>query len=375
MLKKIGLSAIVLLAAYFLYACGDVENSVNGKTVASVSLSPASFAGKVGSQEAFYCVATFTDGTNGQLIPSWEVTGGIGTVLKVGYAGIFTASKAGTGEVRAVYAAYTASATLAVSAAPTPEPNGLASLEVSPSYIDLPVNGSQVFAVLGFNASGESVDFTPAWSLTGLVGTFTSSGKIATLEATTAGTAVITCSSGEIVTTVPVTVEGAEVIITAEADTYVDESSPTTTEEGQTFIKAGYNSATGKYFEAYLRFSLASLPAGIVSIESVTLKLYPSSADSPNFQFYNLNSPLTAESVTWNTKPADGSLILSGNFSAGGYNNISDPVLLTTIRGWYATPATNFGLALRQDSVTNGLVTILSKENGANPPVLQIIYK
>jgi hypothetical protein len=375
-MKKIALAVILIGAAYFIYACGDVQNSVNGKVVSGLAVSPTSAALTTGSNEAFYANATFTDGSTGPVEPTWSVTNKLGTIISVGYAGILMATNGGTGEMIAAAGGLTAVATVTVTVGPTPEPGGLASIEVSPPTLDMPVGGLQTFTATGRTAAGESVIISPSWSISGAaVGSFESSGVTATLEATAVGHAVISCISGGISTTVPVTIEGAIVSITVEADTYVDELTPTTPHEGETLLKVGYLTASpGQHFETYLRFSLASLPAGIISIEAVQLEVFPSSADSPSFQLFVLNSAFSA-TTDWTTRPVYGTFIQSTTFTTSQYSSITSSALLNAVRAWYANPASNFGLAIKQDGGSNGTVTLLSKENGTNQPILGIVYK
>ncbi len=373
MAKSICLAVISIGLICFLCACGDQESAAN-KELASLAITPTSANLTVGSRESFSVTATYTDGTTAAIVPVWTSTGSLGAVTTVGYFGLFTASAAGSGEVIATSGTFTAEATILVTAGPTPEPGGLTTIEVTPKFINLPAGSSQVFTAIGLNKSGSTTGITPTWSLSGgAVGTLTASGTTATFEATAIGKATISCTSGEVVTTVPVTVEGAIIDLTVEANTYVDEANPAIPQGGQTTVKAGYVAVTGKHFEAYFKFPLSSLPAG-VTIESATLQLYVNSTDSPSFQFYNLNSAFDV-TTTWNSKPTDGSSVQSATFTVDQYNEVSSAALLATVRTWYAAPASNFGLALRQDSVTNGVVTILSKENVTNPPVLNVTYK
>jgi hypothetical protein len=380
MLKKILVAVILACLACLIYACGEEQNSINGKVVSSLSIAPTSATVPNGSFEVFSTNATFTDGTNGPVQATWSTTNGIGTATKVVYNCLFTATSEGTGEVIASAGGLTAVATVTVTAGPTSEPGGLTTIEVSPATLDMPVGGTQMFTASGLNGSGESIGITPSWSINNTaIGTFTFSGTTATLESTAKGLAVITCSSGEITATVSVTIEGTIAIITAEADTYVDESSPTTSFESSTSLKAGYLTASpAEHFETYLRFSLASLPAGITSFESVQLQVYATSADSPSFSVYGLSSGFDA-TTTWNsrpTNPSSGTFIASSTFTAGQYNSLSSDALTTAVKSWYATPAANFGLAIVQPGGSNGTVVFLSKEDSSkHPPILNITYK
>jgi len=375
MAKKICLAVISVGLIYLLYACGDQEAATTNKVIASLAISPTSSSLTVGSTETFSAIATYTSGAQAAVVPVWTSTGSLGVITTVGYAGLFTARTPGSGEVIASAGGFSAEAAVLVTLGPTPEPGGLTTIEVSPTFANLPSGATQIFSATGINNSGEVTSISPSWSISGSsVGTFTFSGTTATLEATSNGKAFVSCTSGEVVTTVPVTVEGAVVSLTAESDTYVDENQPTIPQGGQTTLKAGYVLASGKHFEAYLKFNLGILPAG-VSIESAAIQLYASAADSVAFQLYDLNSAFDL-TTTWNAKPTDGSLIQSASFTAGQYNSVTSDALLTQVRAWYAAPAANFGLAIRQDAVAAGsAVTILSKENGANPPVLNIQYK
>lgn len=367
---------VTVLFAALLNGCGDVSNSVNGRQVSGLSLSPASAVVNIGSTEAFYATASFTDGSSLSVIPTWEVPGSLGTIVSVGYAGVFTASKVGTGLVTAVFSGESATASIVVTDLSTLEPGGLVSIEVSPQGVDMPVGATQTFTAAGTNVSGESVNLLPAWSISNSsIGTFTASGTTATLDATAVGTAIISCVSGEAVGVTSVTIEGYTISITVESDTYVDSSNPGASFESDTAIKAGLLTGTpNTYYEAYFRFSLAALPNNVTSIESAVLNLYPTSAGTPALQFYNLTSAFSAN-TTWATKPTYGSYMLAQAFTANQYNNIQADALLAVVQGWYANPSSNFGLALRQDGSDNGEVVILSKENGVYPPVLSIIYK
>lgn len=376
MANKIFLAVIAVCLICLLYACGDQGSGTSGKTITGLSLSPSTANLTVGSTESYVATATYSNGSTGPIVPVWTTTGTQGTITTVGFVGLFTAAAAGSGEVIATSGGFSAEATFIIVAAPTREPGGLTTIEVAPSSADLRISASQIFTASGRNNSGEATGITPTWSISGdTVGAFTSSGTIATLEATAEGTAFIRCVSGEVSTTVPVTVEGAIVSITVEADTYIDEANPGITMEGQTIVKGGYNDVTGKSFYAFLRFPLSSLPAG-VTIEAATLRVFVDSTDTATFQLANLNGPFDS-STTWSSKPSfPGSSILSATFTAGQYNSISGDQLLTQVRAWYADQVNNFGLGIYQGTVTNGVVNIQSLENGANhPAMLDLTYK
>ena len=354
------------------FGCGDITSNPTEKTLASLSIAPATASLKVGGSTSFQVLANYSDASSASIIPSWSVSGGIGSVTAAGYTGLFTATGEGTGSVNASYQTKSVSAAITVTASQAA--NGLVTLEVSPASLQARVGTTQIFTANGVNSSGESVAVSPVWTMIGdPVGTFSFSGTVATLETTSQGSAEISCVSGEVSGYSYVTIEGYSVDITVETDTYVDESNPTTTEEGQTVIKAGYlTGPPGEHYELYLIFSLAALPSS-ASIESATLHLYPTAADTPAFQLYNLTSAFSG-TTTWSDKPSVGSYLLAKTFTADQYNDLSGDGLLSSVRAWYTTPAANYGLALKQDAATNGIVSLTSKENGATPPYLTIEY-
>ena len=127
-----------------------------------------------------------------------------------------------------------------------------------------------------------------------------------------------------------------------------------------------------QHSDAFFKFSLSSVPAG-ATIESATLKLYPTSAGSSSLQLKNLTSAFT-DNATSETSPEIGSFILSGAFTAGGYNSLSNDDLKDLVQAWNDGTTTNHGLALVQEGTEDGTVVILSKENGDNPPMLRLEY-
>lgn len=372
MFKRASFLALLFLPI-FIFGCGDLASDTPGGDVSSLSILPTTAATRVGSHESFSATATYSDGSTGPVKPSWEATSAIGTIVAVGYTGLFTGVAEGTGYVTATYGGKSASAFISVSGSAVP--TGLATIEVDPSTIQARVRAVQTFTATGLSISGETVAVAPTWGISGdPVGVFTWSGTTATLEATKEGTATIYCASYEVIGYSYVTIEGYYMEITAESDTYVDESNPAVTYWTETSNKAGYVSGTPNvHYETYLYFSLGDIPAN-VTIESASVSVYPTSAGTPSLQLYNLGAAFNS-ATCWNNKPAYGSFLLSSTFTSGQYNNLSNDDLLTLVRSWYAAPAANYGLALKQDGVESGLVVILSKENTANRPVLNIQYK
>ncbi len=201
MLKKFGLLATLLFPAFLLLGCGDLPESTSNVTsryLTNLSISPTSASVPVGGSISFSATAYFSDGTTAPIIPSWSATNNLGTITTAGYSGIFVATQEGTGSVTASYGDMAASASITVTAEAITYPGGLTTIEVSPRVLHATVGYIQVFTAAGTNASGESVEISPAWSMTGdPIGVLSWSGTVATLKSTGEGVALISCASGE----------------------------------------------------------------------------------------------------------------------------------------------------------------------------------
>ena len=369
MFKKIAI-AIILLFATIFSGCGD--STVNNGSISSLTITPTSGTVRVGSSLAFTVAANFTDGTSAQVIPSWALTNNLGTMTSVGYTGLFKAAATGTETITASYSGQSVAAKVAISEA-LPPTSELAAISISPSSPTARVNTIITFSAYGTTSSGEGLAFTPTWSLTGAsIGNLIPNGTTATLETKSQGTAVVHCTSGEIVGLSTVTVSGYAVEITVETDSYVDSSAPAASFESATSLSCGFSSTLATNYETYLRFSLASLPSNI-TIQSATIKVYAVSVGTPALQTYLLSSGFSS-STSWSTKPTVSTYLLASTFASEQFNSLSSDTLLTAVKGWYATPATNYGIAIKQGSASDGVAVILSRENGANPPVLSLEY-
>lgn len=349
--------------------CGDVESA--DPTLSSVTVSPSSTTVEAGRSQTFTSYGQYSDGTSKAVLATWELTSSVGRITTSGYSCIFTASSEGSGEVRATSGGKSGSAILTVTA--TGSAGGLTTIEVTPKYSTQRVSESIIFTAVGKNASGEVITISPTWSISSTgIGPFTSSGTNATLEATGEGTVTISCLSGTVTGTAYVTIEGYIIEITAEADTYVDETHADATYEGTSSLSAGYIAATAKHLETYIWFPLTIIPTG-ASIESAALMVYPTSATSVTMQVRKLTGAFTAN-TTWNSKPATGTFLISGTFTSGSYNQLGNSDIQTLVQQWKNGTATNYGLAILQDGTLDGTVVILGLENGSNQPKLRVEY-
>ncbi len=377
MKKTYLLLLLFFVAVVALGSCGEDEVVNGGGTLSYLTVSPSVATVEVGKTQVFSATAHYDDGSTSNPSAGWSVTGGIGSVQTIGLNALFTATATGDGTVVASYSGKSAAADVTV--VPTGEiiPTGeaLATIEVAPATATLRVGKSQAFTASGINVSGEAMDITPTWVVSGdAVGILTVSGTVATLEASAEGSAILNAISGEVVGRAYVTVEGFTVEITVETDTYVDEANSSEAHGSDTSIKAGYVGATDRRYEAYFKFLLAppALPSG-ASIESVTFLVFPTASTDSALQIKRIGSVFD-DSTTWTTRPTLGAFVVSGVYTAGDYNNVSDDNLTELVREWQSTPANNYGLAVVQEGTDDGIVVILSKENGSDPPLLRIEY-
>lgn len=366
---------LIVACSFVVLGCGEETLETGGKTITLLSILPTSASLEVGQQQAFSVTATYSDGTGSSPSASWSVTGGIGSITVVGLNAIFTAIATGSGTVVAEYRGKSAAANVTVTAESggTGEAGVLQTINVSPAAKVMRIGDSETFTAAGVDGSGEAIPISPGWMLSGdAIGVLSSSGAVATLEARAEGTATINCISGEVIGYAYVTVEGYAIEITVESDTYVDEAHAADTHGSDTSLKAGYVSATDRYYETYLKFPLDRIPAG-ASVESAVLRVYPSSAGSSALQLKKLDAPFS-DSTTWESRPALGSLVAAGVYTAGDYNNVSDDRLTRLVRDWKSGASANYGLAIVQEGSENGTVVILSLDNGSNYPMLRIEY-
>ncbi len=227
MKKSLLLIFVLLLGAWTWYGCGDIpEEEIAGATLSSISISPSSATLEVGDTQLFTVTAHYSNATTTSPQADWSVTGDIGTITSPGSTGLFTATAEGSGTVTASYNGESDTASVSVSTAI--EPGELLTIEVTPASATLRVGDSETFTASGTDISGEAVDISPTWQLSGdAIGVLSSDGLVATLEVDAEGNATVTAVSGEVSGFATVTAEGYVVEITVEADTYVDENNAT----------------------------------------------------------------------------------------------------------------------------------------------------
>lgn len=115
---------------------------------------------------------------------------------------------------------------------------------------------------------------------------------------------------------------------------------------------------------SYLKFSFASLPAGITgnNISGATLVLYTDTVLSAGtVDLYQVSSTWSEGAITWNTAPALGAKIQGGvSVSKTGYLTID---LTSTVQSWLNGTLINNGIALVPSTGSSISVSFDSKEN------------
>ncbi len=165
-------------------------------------------------------------------------------------------------------------------------------------------------------------------------------------------------------------------------DTYANQASPASFFNTSTdLIVAGTKNKDGK--RSYLQFSLASIP-GSSTITAASFRI-ESSAKAPNknvtYSLYKVTSAWTAAALNWNVQPI-ASVTASGSFAVAkkaASKTQFTTSLLGLVQDWYATPAGNNGLVIKdlaEASKDNGDMAFASSETAGlgSDPVLSVTY-
>ena len=166
----------VAVAGVFASAC-DVHGISAPGTVASITVTPNATLSPTGTQQ-LVAVAVDADGRVVGISPTWSVAAGGGTISSTG---LFTA-----GNVPGVYAntvvatvgTVSGRATITVIAGP------LATITVTPNPATLSVLATQQFVAVGKDAGGNTVTFTPTWTVVAGGGTIDQNGNFTAGAAT-----------------------------------------------------------------------------------------------------------------------------------------------------------------------------------------------
>ena len=108
---------------------------------------------------------------------------------------------------------------------------------------------------------------------------------------------------------------GSQVVLTANADAWIDQGSTSANKGGDSILKV--MSKNGGNLRALVRFLMPSMPAGC-QVESATLRLYAGSyKDGRTLEALRLDDPWSEGSVTWGNAPATVGNAVTVNSGAG----------------------------------------------------------
>ncbi|WP_179136924.1 Ig-like domain-containing protein [Candidatus Entotheonella palauensis] len=170
-----------------------VSNDIVGAAEVTVTAGPAVALQLTVPSPSVRAGASMTLGSNAQdaagnaiaTAPGWSVEGDIGTITP---EGVFTAQKAGSGQIVGVMGDVTQTIDIDV------QPGDLVTIEVSPKDPALTAGETITFTAMGYDALGNEVPVEVTWSAQGGIGTIDAASG--SFQATTAGTGAVVAING-----------------------------------------------------------------------------------------------------------------------------------------------------------------------------------
>ncbi len=164
--------------------------------------------------------------------------------------------------------------------------------------------------------------------------------------------------------TIYFTTQGSPMWVPVQADTWVNETSPSTNYNSAAAVTVAANGSTNRAY-TLLKFNLADLPAN-AAVLSAALELYTmpnrqqSAPQQPRaFSIYPdaINQSWNEATVTWNNKPAASNL---GDPSIAPVIGWNEWDVTHIVDGWATGQILNYGIRLRAGSSDNGLQDFLA---------------
>jgi hypothetical protein len=238
----------------------------------TIVISPASATMQLNQQQVFTATGKDQFGANFPLTsPVWSLSGTAGGTFNPASGSAtttFTATNAGSGEVRCEQGGVVGSATLEV----TGDPPVLTTIEISPATLTMQVNDSNVFVATGKDQYGADFTLTsPTWSTSGTgTGTFNPpSGSIMpSFTATHPGSCQIICEQDGVQGTASVVITGDPPLLTSIA---ISPASATLrVGEQQVFTATGTDQYGDEYVLDSPTWSLAGTGSGDGDLDPAT---------------------------------------------------------------------------------------------------------
>ena len=164
---------------------GTADVQVVPGALTSLAVEPARASVAAGSSQRFVVTAVDVAGNRMTVEPAWSVSAGEG---RLDADGVFLGTAAGVVTLAA------AVEDLSVEAAVEVTPGPLASIEVTPRRLDIAAGSAQGFEATGRDGFGNERPITPAWTVSGGVGTI--GAQDGRLAAFTAGAGSVVATSG-----------------------------------------------------------------------------------------------------------------------------------------------------------------------------------
>lgn len=186
------------------------------------------------------------------------------------------------------------------------------------------------------------------WAGTDVVASFTDS---ASVGANTFTTAASFCT-------------GSTDVLTATADTYVDEDNPSTNYGTTATLKLWGDSGHLKRF--YVNFTLPTLPAGC-SVTSATLTLTRSSSvTNGTLAAYRLASSWTETGLDWSPQPSTAGVAATAASAA-----VTSFTVTTQVEAMY--PSSDFGFVVKASNEDSNTEQVFHSRTGTTPPTLTVV--
>lgn len=181
----------------------------------------------------------------------------------------------------------------------------------------------------------------------------------------------------DIPSTVLVRTAAASSVANPDQDCMVDQSNPTTNDNGlRMYSGRGFQNAGGYLWRTFARFNIASLPS---SPSSVKLRLYVANTYSEQavaFSIHQVTSSWTETGPTWNSQP-------TYNTSPASALSVTPLGPKSPPSGWYECDitnlyntwkaGTNYGLLVKADESAYGNRVEFDSRSGPNPPQLVVV--
>ena len=164
---------------------GTAEVRVVPGALTTLTVEPSAATVVAGSSQRFAVTGVDAAGNRVTVEPAWSLSAGEG---RIGADGAFVGTTAGAVTLAAAAEGLSVEAQVQVAAGP------LASIAVTPGSVDVAAGAEQAFEAAGRDAFGNERPITPAWTVTGGVGTI--GAQDGRLSAVTAGTGSVVATSG-----------------------------------------------------------------------------------------------------------------------------------------------------------------------------------